>query len=235
MGKIKNTRICWFTMVIYALIIGGIIIFLPIFYLLYLKVFSTSPPTTTTTTLKDRKGFVIKDIQPENIKGKVKIIQSSKVWSATADEKIEAGTKVKINEVEGVHLIVEDIGEEMEELSEIDKGSQEHTEQRGPSDSIRDGWFSTKSLFHNMGENISLGTLIVIVGLLIIISVTILKFVGPGELPLIGEYPVGDINPNDHLSIHFFLGIVIGIIVMIIGGALSIINKKETVEELEEQ
>jgi len=262
-------------MKIYVLIIYALIISLPILYLLYLKFFSKSTPTTTSTTLKDREGFVIKDIRPENIKGKVRIIQSSKVWSATADEKIEAGTKVKIIEVEGVHLIVENIEKEVEELSERDKESLEHTEHGGPfygfsemTDSIRERWSSTASFFKNkigkdqksskqdniavleeqeeelkeekgfdiinIGENITLGTLMLFLGLLIIISVSILKFVGPGELPLIGEYPLREINPNDHLSIHFFTGIVIGIIVTIIGGTMSIINQKESSEELEE-
>ncbi len=80
----------------------------------------------------------------------------------------------------------------------------------------------------------SSGTAIAIIGLLMIIAVLVLKFVGPGELPLIGEYPVGEINPNGQLSIHFFTGIVIGIIILIIGGAMSRRKKEEPVEELEE-
>jgi len=103
---------------LYAIIVFGIAILLPILFLIYLELSSPAPPTTTGTTLKDREGVVIKDIEPENISGKVKLKNSSQVWSATAPRGIEEGAEVKINEVEGVHLKVEEIIEEEFELPE---------------------------------------------------------------------------------------------------------------------
>lgn len=75
--------------------------------------FRSSPytPTTTTTTLKGQEAYVIKEINPENISGKVKQRRGSKIWSATADERIEKGEKVKITEAKGVHVIVEKVEE----------------------------------------------------------------------------------------------------------------------------
>ncbi|MEF8832794.1 MAG: hypothetical protein V5A66_04660, partial [Candidatus Thermoplasmatota archaeon] len=85
------------------------------------------------------------------------------------------------------------------------------------------------------GEGASAGTAVAILGLLIIIAVLVLKFAGPGQLPLIGEYPVGEINPDNYFSTHFFSAIAIGIIVMIIGVVMSRRKKVEpTEEELEE-
>jgi len=109
-----------------------LIILLPILYLLYLKFFSPPSPTTSTTTLKDSKGYVIKKVDPKHIKGKVKISESNRIWSATADKKIEKGTEVKIKDVEGVHLIVEDIDKEKEEIGEIEEGDE------GESDDLPD-------------------------------------------------------------------------------------------------
>ncbi len=73
--------------------------------------FRSSPytPTTTSTTLKGQIGYVIKEVEPGNIKGKVKQGSGSKIWSATADERIEEGAKVKITEAKGVHIVVEKI------------------------------------------------------------------------------------------------------------------------------
>jgi len=68
-----------------------------------------STPTTTSTTLKGQKGYVIQEIEPENISGKVKQGSGSKIWSATADEKIEEGTEVEIKKAKGVHVVVEKI------------------------------------------------------------------------------------------------------------------------------
>ncbi len=107
------------SMIVYMIIvIFGIAILLPILFLVYLELSSPAPPTTTGTTLKDREGVVIKDIKPENISGKVKIKNSSQIWSATATKEIEEGAEVKINEVEGVHLKVEKIFEEKIDVPE---------------------------------------------------------------------------------------------------------------------
>ncbi|MFW6064342.1 MAG: NfeD family protein [Candidatus Natronoplasma sp.] len=95
-------------MVIYVIIVWALVLLIPILFLLYLKFTSPETPTTTNKTLKNREGYVIKEIQPENISGKVKIVNSSKVWSATAKRRIEEGKRVIINEVEGVHIKVEE-------------------------------------------------------------------------------------------------------------------------------
>lgn len=96
-------------MVICVIIVWGIAILLPLIFLLYMKFTAADPPTTTNKTLKNREGYVIKEIKPENISGKVKLINGSKIWSATADREIEIGTRVKITESRGVHVVVEKI------------------------------------------------------------------------------------------------------------------------------
>jgi len=337
-------------MLIYDLMLLGIIVLLFILYLLYLIFSSRSTPTTTPTTLKGREGFVLEEIRPENIKGKVRVIHSSRIWSATADEIIEEGTKVKINKVEGVHLIVEkvrkdeeieeergrilkhfarmsdyirdsfssvgssakkkpveeeketvselegeilELAEDLSETSEHQEGEEdvsepleEEAEEKGtlkcfirniedgcssavcflrdkikrksrkseeesvseleeevlelieeePSEErdVKEEEIEEEKLFSLLSEKLSLGYLISIFGVLIIIAVLVLKFVGPGELPLIGEYPIGEINPDDHLSIHFFVGIVIGTVVLIVGVAISMIKKMEKAKDLDE-
>ncbi len=70
---------------------------------------SPSTPTTTSTSLKGQEGYVIKEIKPGNISGKVKQGTGSKIWSATANKKIEEGAKVKIIKVKGVHVVVKKI------------------------------------------------------------------------------------------------------------------------------
>ncbi len=67
----------------------------------------TKPTTTMTTSLKGQRGKVVKEIDPDDISGKVRV--GSKYWSATADERIEEGAKVKITEAKGVHVVVEKI------------------------------------------------------------------------------------------------------------------------------
>ncbi|MFW5946127.1 MAG: NfeD family protein [Candidatus Natronoplasma sp.] len=67
----------------------------------------TKPTTTMTTSLKGQEGKVVKDIDPDDISGKVRV--GSKYWSATADERIEEGEKVKITEAKGVHVVVKRI------------------------------------------------------------------------------------------------------------------------------
>ena len=62
------------------------------------------PVTTVTESMVGRTGKVIVRIDPDNIKGKVKI--ASDVWSATADSFIEVDTEVIVYAGEGVHLKV---------------------------------------------------------------------------------------------------------------------------------
>jgi len=97
------------TMEVYILALIAIVLLLPLIYLIYLRFFSPPSPTTSSTTLKDREALVVKEIKPEDISGKVKPIDGNKLWSATADVEIEQGVKVKITEVKGVHVFVEEI------------------------------------------------------------------------------------------------------------------------------
>ncbi len=136
---------------IWGIIVIVLIILLPILYLLYLKFFTPPSPTTSPTTLKNKNGYVVKEIVPENIKGKVKISQSSKIWSATADEKIETGTEVKINRVHGVHLIVEDIEKEKEKM-EPQKDTQEIEEKEEKVDEQREEDFRKEDLEEEIFE-----------------------------------------------------------------------------------
>jgi len=121
-------------MLMYLMIATIIAISSPVLFLIYLQLSSPSPPITTSTTLKDRQAVVIKEIQPGNISGKVKITKSSQIWSATAEDNIEKGTIVNIHEVEGVHLKVErsdELEEEkgyQEELDEISQPVEDNIE-----------------------------------------------------------------------------------------------------------
>ncbi len=107
-------------MIVQLIIVWALVILIPILFLLFLKFTSPETPTTTNTTLKDREGYVIKKIKPEDISGKVRILNSSQVWSATADWEIEEGKRVIVNKVEGVHLKVKEPIESDEELIELE-------------------------------------------------------------------------------------------------------------------
>lgn len=109
-------------MLTYGIIFIGIGILASILFLLYIQISSQAPPTTTNTTLKGRDGIVVKKINPDDISGKVKVVKSSQIWSATSNRKIEEGKKVRIKEVDGVHLNVKEtvkINEETEEEAEL--------------------------------------------------------------------------------------------------------------------
>lgn len=85
----------------------------------YRKLGKTQPTATTITESNVGKmGIVTVATEPHSLKGKVKI--SHQIWSATADVVIPEGSKVKVVDWEGVHVIVEEIKEEHEriELSE---------------------------------------------------------------------------------------------------------------------
>lgn len=85
-------------------IIAFIIAFIPVFY--FYK--NLSPPRRPTTTSSDalvgRVGTVVHNVSPGNIRGKVLIDQVQ--WSATADQVIPKGKKVKVERVQGVKVIV---------------------------------------------------------------------------------------------------------------------------------
>jgi len=96
-------------MEVYILAVIVILLFLPLPYLIYLRVSSPPTPTTSSTTLKGREGIVVKEIKPWNISGKIKLSVGNKVWSATADREIEKGAEVKITDADGVHVVVKKI------------------------------------------------------------------------------------------------------------------------------
>lgn len=72
----------------------------------YKKLSKGHPPTTTVgDSLIGRQGIVTVAIEPDNIKGKVKIGNES--WSASAEYEIPVGTRVEVVSSEGVHVQVE--------------------------------------------------------------------------------------------------------------------------------
>jgi len=76
--------------------------------LLYQKLAPPAPPETTVgASLIGQIGLVMTDIDPHNIKGKVKI--KNDIWSATAAVPIPAGRKVQVIRSEGVHVTVQEI------------------------------------------------------------------------------------------------------------------------------
>jgi membrane protein implicated in regulation of membrane protease activity len=76
--------------------------------LFYRTLAKPSPPTTTTIDgLVGKKGVVIAKIEPNTLKGKVRI--DNDIWSATADEEIDVGKKVVVVKGEGVHLVVKEV------------------------------------------------------------------------------------------------------------------------------
>jgi len=72
----------------------------------YKKLSKGHPPTTTVgDSLIGRQGVVTVLIQPDSIRGKVRI--GNEQWSATAEESIPPGTRVEVVASEGVHVQVE--------------------------------------------------------------------------------------------------------------------------------
>ena len=73
----------------------------------YRRFGAPQPPTTTMgDSLKGKTALVTRDIEPDSIKGKVKV--SNRIWSATSETDIPVGKKVVILKSEGVHLIVKE-------------------------------------------------------------------------------------------------------------------------------
>ena len=72
----------------------------------YKKLSKGHPPTTLVgDSLIGRQGVVTVAIEPDNIKGKVKIGNES--WSASAEYEMPVGTRVEVVSSEGVHVQVE--------------------------------------------------------------------------------------------------------------------------------
>ncbi len=65
------------------------------------------PSTTTPDQFVGKVGIVIETVEPDSLKGKVKI--EHQVWSATSEHRIENGKKVIVKKAEGVHLVVEEV------------------------------------------------------------------------------------------------------------------------------
>jgi len=75
---------------------------------LYQKMAPIAPPeTVVATSLIGKEGIVVTEVNPSNLKGKVKIDHDS--WSATASRCIPVGTRVRVVHSEGVHVKVEEI------------------------------------------------------------------------------------------------------------------------------
>ena len=88
---------------------------------MYMKFGPTSEPVTTVAaSLVGKEGKVTRAVDPDSLKGKVKI--DHQIWSATADHTIPQGTKVRVVKSEGVHVVVEEIKE---------KGAKEEVREEG--------------------------------------------------------------------------------------------------------
>ena len=90
----------------------GIVAAIPVTFIVlmfYKRIGKIAPPTTTVgDSLIDKIGKITRETLPGNVtKGKVRI--GSRVWSATSNKKLKIGTKVKVIESEGVHVVVEEI------------------------------------------------------------------------------------------------------------------------------
>lgn len=66
------------------------------------------PETLSSDALVGLSGKVVRAVEPNNLKGKVKV--GSIVWSATGPNAVEEGADVVVTAVEGVHLIVRPSG-----------------------------------------------------------------------------------------------------------------------------
>jgi inner membrane protein len=62
------------------------------------------PLSTSMDTLVGMTGEVVKEIEPDNISGKVKL--GEQIWSAKSSGKIPVGEKVIVTKSQGVHVFV---------------------------------------------------------------------------------------------------------------------------------
>jgi len=77
---------------------------------MYQKLAPPAPPeTTVATSLVGTTGVVERAVEPNSLKGKVRIEHD--VWSATSETPIPAGRKVVVKSSEGVHVMVEEVPE----------------------------------------------------------------------------------------------------------------------------
>ncbi len=74
---------------------------------LYQRLAPPAPPeTTVATSLLGKKGVVVIETAPDNLKGKVRI--ENDTWSATSAKPIPVGAQVVVVASEGVHVTVEE-------------------------------------------------------------------------------------------------------------------------------
>lgn len=66
-----------------------------------------SPSSTSRDTLVGKTGVVTREVQPDSLRGKVRI--GSQEWSATSDAVIAEGRQVEVVGSEGVHVVVREI------------------------------------------------------------------------------------------------------------------------------
>jgi len=75
---------------------------------MYQRLAPPSPPeTTVATSLIGKEGVVENEVVPGSLRGKVRI--ANVIWSATSNNPIPAGKKVRVVRSEGVHVTVEEI------------------------------------------------------------------------------------------------------------------------------
>lgn len=87
--------------VVVAVIAGGATIYM------YRRIAPGQRPSATSMdSLVGMSGTVTRAVEPDSIRGKVKI--QNQVWSATARERIPAGARVRVVESSGVHIIVKE-------------------------------------------------------------------------------------------------------------------------------
>lgn len=106
-----------------AIVVGAPLTYVTI--LLYQRLAPPSPPTTTVGgSLIGKTGRVVREIVPDSIQGKVNI--DHVVWSATSEEAIPEGVKVRVVASRGVHVRVERMTKE-----EVKQPPPEATEEEG--------------------------------------------------------------------------------------------------------
>ncbi len=82
-------------------------------------------------------------------------------------------------------------------------------------------------------KGVSAGMGISVIGLLLVLAVLAIKFVGPDPISILG-FEIG--NPEGvYTGIYFLGGIAVGIIIMILGAAISRRKKKKTTKEAEKE
>lgn len=91
----------------------AVVVIIPMFFItikMYQKLAPPAPPeTTVATSLVGQKGVVEREVEPGNVKGKVRIANDT--WSATSITRIAVGKKVVVRASEGVHVKVEELSE----------------------------------------------------------------------------------------------------------------------------